>query len=220
MRAIPVLLMALLAGATDPVAAAWPGGASPERQGWLLGLVLGRGAGDFDLTEGEVHAPSGWSSGGIVVRGRIGRFLTRELLLTAEYGVWRRAMAPTDSSGASEGETGSVSIGDPVDRYLGAGIVAINLYPRVGGFQLRGGLGYGHVLAQADAEGRTLRAYAPGLLIVLGAGWEVGLAHDMSVTFGADFGRVETSGGVSGNFAQLLASLQLHFDRLLPREWF
>lgn len=189
-----------------------PSAADERRRGGLVGGVLGRGSGDFDLSSDGTMRSSGWSSGGNVVRGRLGWALTPELVLTGEYGVWRRG--GDDSDGDAETTT------EPRDRYLGAGLVAINLYPRLGGFLLRAGVGYGRAWASiVDADGVT-RADAKGPIVVLGLGYEHFLAHDLSLTAGVDFGRIDAGSELSGNFAQYTAAFHLYFPEGLPTEWF
>lgn len=212
-RAASCLLgLVLLAGAVP--GGADPAGAEERRRGAIVGGVLGRGSGDFDLAPAGAVRSSGWSSGGNVVRGRLGWALTPELVVTGEYGVWRRG--GDDSGESGDGEVSS----EPRDRYLGAGLLAINLYPRLGGFLLRAGLGYGRAAAEiVDADGVT-RADAKGPVVVLGLGYEHFLAHDMSLTVGVDFGRIDAGSELSGNFAQYTAAFHLYFPRGFPTEWF
>jgi hypothetical protein len=153
------------------------------------------------------------------VRGRAGRYLTEDLLLTAEYGVWRRS-ALEDSTGTEEGVASEPGFDGPVDRYIGSGVVALNLYPRLAGFMLRAGLGWGRIYAEVESDGTTLGEYASGPLLLMGAAYEFSLDPDLSMVVGADAGRVETSEGISGNFLQYYAAFQVHLDRLLPRNWF
>ena len=187
----------------------------PAREGWVLGLVLGKGSGDFTVVEGDRAATTGWSGGGRILRGRVGRYLTGELLLTAEYGVWRRAAA--GDSTVAEGGAGWT---EPVDRYLGSGFLAVSLYPRMDGFSLRAGLGYGLGLAQATVDGVVVRQQRSGPMLLMGVGWEFGISEDMSMVLGADFGRLETGDELSGNFAHFTATFRLHLLHGLPRDWF
>lgn len=210
---VAALLLGLIAAV--PVHA---GGDRAEREGWILGLVLGRGSGDFTVSDGEVAATTGWSGGGRIVRGRIGYFLTRELQVSGEYGVWRRTAAG-DSTATEEGEGSAEGLG-PVDRYLGSGILAVSLYPRLDGFSLRAGLGYGLGFAEAEADGTVLREQKAGFLLLMGFAYEMPISRDLSLAIGADFGRIETGQTLSGNFAHFTATFQWHLPHGLPRRWF
>jgi hypothetical protein len=189
---------------------------APRRRGAIVGGVVGRGSGDFDVSRDGVTASSGWSSGGNIVRGRLGWALTEELVVIGEYGVWRRSSAATDSSGTGSGESSG-----PVDRYLGAGMISINLYPHLGGFLLKAGLGYGQAWATAvDDAGNSLTAQAKGPMVVLGVGYEHFFSHDMSIVLGVDAGRIESGPELSGNTLQYTLAFQAYFPQGFLREWF
>ena len=216
-RAVPLLfgLLALLV--------LFPGRAVADRQdslrqGWMLGLVLGKGSGDFTVNDGELAATTGWSGGGQILRGRAGYYLSSELLLTAEYGVWRRAAAA--DSAATESSASTPGWVEPVDRYLGSGLVAVSLYPRLDGFSLRAGLGYGLGLAQGEIDGVTIRREKAGAILLMGLAYEFGISQDLSVALGADFGRLETGPELSGNFAHFTVTFQLHLPQGIGRRWF
>lgn len=203
------------------VSLATPSSAEPDptlRQGWVLGLVLGHGSGDFTVNDGELAASSGWSRGGRILRGRAGYYFGPELQISAEYGVWRRA-AVGDSTAEVSG-SGAMGWVEPVDRYLGSGIVAISLYPRLDGFSLRAGLGYGLGFAQGEVDGVLIRQQRAGPILLMGMAYEFGISRDLSLALGADFGRLETGQALSGNFAHFTATFQLHLPHGLPRRWF
>jgi hypothetical protein len=189
---------------------------APRRRGALLGGVLGRGSGDFDVSRDGRVLSSGWGSGGNIVRGRVGWVLTEDLVLIGEYGVWRRPEASSDSAGTdSSDELG------PVDRYVGAGSLTVNLYPHLGGFLLKAGLGYGQASASVvDENGDTVNADAKGPMVILGLGYEYFFSHDMSVVVGADVGRFEGGSELSGNTLQYTVAFQAYFPHGLLREWF
>lgn len=210
-----LLLVVLLAGSCT---AAHAERGRPLRQGWVLGLVLGKGSGDFTVVDGDLVATTGWSGGGQILRGRVGHYLTPELQLSAEYGVWRRA-AVGDSS-ATEADASSPGWVEPVDRYLGSGLVAISLYPRLDGFSLRAGLGYGLGLAQGEVDGVVVRQEKAGPMLLMGFAYEFGISEDLSLALGTDFGRLETGEELSGNFAHFTATFQVHLPHGLPRRWF
>ncbi len=190
--------------------------ARPQRRGGIVGGVLGRGSGSFDLSRNGDSRSSGWGSGGTVVRGRVGWAITEELVILGEYGVWRRPESASDSSG-----TASTSSLGTVDRYLGSGLVSVNLYPHLGGFLLRAGVGYGQTSATiVDSTGSALSASGKGPIIVLGVGYEHFFAHDMSVVFGVDAGRVDGGAEISGNTLQYTIAFQAYFPRGFLHELF
>jgi len=212
------------------VASVWPHTADAERrvreprtprQGWILGLVVGGASGKFTVQEGERSATSSWVGGGRVLRGRVGWFARSNVLLTAEYGVWRRAVGSADSAGVEEGASSEPGWTEPTDRYLGSAVLAAQLYPLDAGFSLEAGLGYGRVAADVDDDtGTTLTGDEWGVLLLMGAGWEFAIAHDVSIALGADVGRIDAGNGVSGNFVHFTASFHLHLSEGIPRDWF
>lgn len=215
LTAAVVIAAALLLSCATPAGA---GRSAAEREGWILGLVLGKGSGDFTVNDGRNAATTGWGGGGRILRGRVGYFLTRELQLSGEYGVWRRAAA--GDSTEAEGGAGTAGWVEPVDRYLGSGIVAVSLYPRLQGFSLRAGLGYGLGFAQAETDGTVVRRQKAGPMLLMGVAYEMPISHDLSLALGADFGRIETGEELSGNFAHFTATFQLHLPHGLPGRWF
>lgn len=217
-RRATCLALALLVtlGALPPSAEA--GRERPLRQGWVLGLVLGKGSGDFTVVDGDRVAITGWSGGGKILRGRAGYYLTEELQISAEYGVWRRAAV--GDSASTEVAAGTPGWVEPVDRYLGSGLVAVSLYPRLDGFSLRAGFGYGLGLAQGEVEGVLVRREKAGPMLLMGLAYEFGISKDLSIALGADFGRLEAGEELSGNFAHFTATFQVHLPHGLPRRWF
>lgn len=188
----------------------------PRRRGGLLGGVLGRGSGDFDVSRDGVTGSSGWGSGGNIVRGQVGWALTEDLVLIGEYGVWRRPVASADSAGTASSD----GVG-PVDRYLGAGMLSINLYPHLGGFLVKAGVGYGQASATiTDSTGTSITAESRGPMVILGVGYEHFFAHDMSVVLGLDVGRIEAGSSLSGNILQYTVAFHAYFPRGFLREWF
>lgn len=222
-RVVAIIFLSLLASV-------WPHAAVAEhrvrethtpRQGWILGLVVGSASGKFSVQQGERSATSSWVGGGRVLRGRVGWFARSNVLLTAEYGVWRRAVDGADSVAAEEGASSEPGWTEPTDRYLGSAVLAAQLYPLDAGFSLKAGLGYGRVAADADDEaGVTLTGDEWGALLLMGAAWEFSIAHDISIALGADVGRIDAGDGVSGNFAHFTASFHLHLAEGIPRDWF
>ncbi len=214
---IGAVLIGVGAGVGAGSALASPGDAPADdgHRGWLLGLVLGRGGSDLSLSTAEISASGDWTSGGTVLRGRVGRYLTSELLVTGEYGVWRHHGTVADSvATASSADAG------PVDRYLGSGLIALNLYPRLHGFLLRAGLGWGRVWADLPTGASSLRRESSGPMVVMGAAWEIGLERNLSLVAGADAGRIDAGDGLSANFLQFYVAFHLGVRRLLPRELF
>ena len=213
------------------VAALWPARAEAgpsraaretSRDGWILGLVFGSASSDVTVQDRGLSASSGWIGGGRVMRGRVGWFARRNLLITGEYGVWRRADASADTLAAEEeGTASSPGWTGPTDRYLGAGALSAHLYPLDDvGFSLKAGLGYGRVAATVVQDGVSLAQDGWGFMLLMGAAWEWSIAHDISIGLGADVGRIDGGSAVSGNFAHFTAAFQLHLPAGVPRNWF
>jgi len=201
-------------------AAAGPSRARKEaaHEGWVLGLVFGTASSDVTVQNGSTALSSGWIGGGRVIRGRVGYFPRSNLLLVGEYGVWRRAEASTDS--VSEDTSDAAGWTEATDRYLGGGVLSAHFYPMDTGFSLKAGLGYGRIIATVDQDGLTASQDQWGVMLVMGAGWEFSIAHDISIGLGADVGRIDGGSEVGVNFLHLTATFQLHLADGIPKNWF
>ena len=127
-----------------------------SRDGWILGLVFGTASSDVTVEDGGLSASSGWIGGGRVMRGRVGYYVGRNLLLTGEYGVWRRADAAADSVAEDAG----VGVGVGVTAYAedpdGGDTVTYSLDNDAGGlFAIDAGTGVVTVAGALDAETST-----------------------------------------------------------------
>lgn len=215
----PIIWLTIVGVLWPLVVAAGPSRTSREapREGWVLGLAFGSASSDVTVEDAGLSATSGWIGGGRVIRGRVGFFARPNLLLTGEYGVWRRAEAGSDSTAAASSDAGWTA---PTDRYLGAGVLSAHLYPVDRGFFLKAGAGYGRIAATVEQDGVSIEQDAWGFLMLMGAGWDVSIAHDISMSLAADVGRIDGGSAVGGNFLHLTATFQLHLPTGLPTRWF
>jgi hypothetical protein len=225
--AIPACAAAAAAGATAAGAgtagasSAGPGApgmevrASRVRQGFLLGANLGFAAAEFSMDSAGSTVSTGWSGGGKTGRVRLGYAPTPELIVSLEYGVWRRAPGGSTSAASATSSTGTdsgtatSSSGLDVERYLGIGMASVTLYPRASGFFLRGGAGYGSAWALLDTA-TGARASGKGLAVVIGLGYDLWADDDLAIGIQFDYGFLNGSNSLQGNFAQLTAAASVY----------
>ncbi len=162
--------------------------------GAFLGFALGATRADVSVRSDSSLDASGWSGGGRSMVGKIGFALERRALLAFEYSVWRN---PGQDDTLPEEET----------RYLGLGALTVSFFPDLGGFYLRGGMGYGRLFARLD--GAT--ADSNGLAAILGMGHEWRIDESMSISAQVDAAFLDAS-GISASLTQFMVHATMYFE--------
>lgn len=182
-----------------------------------MGANLGFASADFNMDSSTAALSTGWGGGGKIGRFRAGYAPTPDLLLGLEYGVWRRALddsSATTASATEGSEATAATASTSEDRYLGCGLATATLYPRAGGFSMRLGLGYGSAwVLESTATGNT-RASGTGVVVMIGFGYELWADDDLTLGAQFDYGFLNGSESIQGNFAHLTASATLYVDGL------
>lgn len=186
------------------LAVLWPGvamaqGAPLRERGDRISIAAGLGLAGSQLRigSGPAAVQPGLERGGRQIHAHAAWAPSRMLELDAGYTVFRRVPEGADDTPGEGNE----------DRYAGAFLAGAKLFPLGPGLYLRGGMGYGQLEATVDSTRSTGSGFAAGL----GAGWQLWVRDDMTLTLRADMLRVE--GELSGTLYFLGVEAALHRAR-------
>ena len=180
-----------------------------------MGANLGFASADFNMDAPTSMFSTGWGGGGKIARIRAGYALTPDLLVGLEYGVWRRTLSDssaTAAGGTDTGATAAAGTADPVDRYLGIGLATVTLYPHAAGFSMRLGLGYGSAWVRESTASGDVGANGTGAVVMVGFAYELWADDDFALGAQFDYGFLNGSDSIQGNFAHLTATATLYTD--------